>query len=309
MDRIQAHKLLVAYFTEGLDDYPFGQTVGSEIETQFVYDCNSRPINLDTSQAVLRQLAEHGWQVTGTRGDSVTEVSQGGNRILYELGSSNLELVGAAVPPRELISRLKGSLAQLYLAAQVVGCRPLFEPIVEVARPEDLLVIPDERDAAFGELDGRSSLALLTQCSAVQFVVDVPPAQAIEMLNRLGARLDKFLAFYPQDSLWRRYIQESRAGYGTSRYGGPVIFRDLDDYCQQLLVHQPILNGRMASFDDVAELTFDQITLFLRSIWWYFRLRRYGRKLCIEVRPLARQSDHDLRDQFLFVLEAMGQAA
>jgi hypothetical protein len=63
----------------------------------------------------------------------------------------------------------------------------------------------------------------------------------------------------------------------------------------------------LVPFAEVKEgMTPEGLTLFLRSIWWYFRLRRYGPQLCVEVRPLPRLSDHDLQNQLDFVLAIMG---
>ena len=47
------------------------------------------------------------------------------------------------------------------------------------------------------------------------------------------------------------------------------------------------------------------IPLFIRSVWWYFRLRRYGTQLCIEIRPFARCEDDDFVHQLSFVLDTL----
>ena len=41
------------------------------------------------------------------------------------------------------------------------------------------------------------------------------------------------------------------------------------------------------------------IPLFIRSVWWHFRLKRYGNRLCLEIRPFARRSDEHIREQWL----------
>lgn len=58
------------------------------------------------------------------------------------------------------------------------------------------------------------------------------------------------------------------------------------------------------SFGDVLDLN---VPLYLRSIWWYFRLKRYGNALCIEVRPMPRRDDEDIKRQFQKVLEIASQ--
>lgn len=35
----------------------------------------------------------------------------------------------------------------------------------------------------------------------------------------------------------------------------------------------------------------DATELFLRSVWWHYRLRRYGNTLAVECRPFARRED------------------
>ena len=86
------------------------------------------------------------------------------------------------------------------------------------------------------------------------------------------------------------------------RYGGPLLFADRHNYCLELSKNDVIQKGRLVPYDLVKDL---DIPLYLRSIWWYFRLKRYGNRLCIEVRPLARQSDELLASQLRLTLDAM----
>ncbi len=59
------------------------------------------------------------------------------------------------------------------------------------------------------------------------------------------------------------------------------------------------VNG-LIPFDQAEDLN---IPLFLRSIWWYFRLKSYGANLCVEVRPRPRKADLELDRQLEFVLD------
>jgi len=100
--------------------------------------------------------------------------SLGGDTISYELGRHNLEVaVVPTVGGSALIGRAHGVLQELYQAARGFAARPLFEPTLSGS--EDLLAIPDERDAIFVQLDGREALNLLARTACVQFMVTVTP--------------------------------------------------------------------------------------------------------------------------------------
>jgi hypothetical protein len=290
---------LLRYFTEGVESCAVAESVGIEVETSFVYESGT-PISVEDSQRMLRWLcAERRWKIRKVRNQLVTEISDYmGNVLLYELGQQNIELAAApSTAERAVVETLK-VLNSLYDAAKTVGAKPYHAPVLQT--DENLLVIPDERDAVWLQLDGRPALELLARISAVQFTISVSPENAVACLNKLGRYINTFLADYPQDEHWRRYIRESRAGYHPLRYGGPLFFRNLEDYCFQLSQHDVVVGPRLVPFESVAEM---DIPLFLRSIWWYFRLKRYGKRLCIEVRPLARRDDGRIEEQLKTVLD------
>lgn len=296
---------LLHYFTEDLDTYPFADTVGAEVETQFVNAGTAEPVSLETSQRIFEGMIDRGWQVATRKGSFVTELVHGdGDRLLYELGRHNLELSLAPQRPDQVASYANRKLDDLCAAAAMVGALPWEQSILPGT--EDLLAIPDERDAAWLELDGREALKPLARTSSVQFVIDVPLEEALEVVNRLGKNLGYFLAEYPQEAVWRQYIKHSKAPYRGDRYGGPTRFQDfvhypLRSYCNALLEHDVIVNGQLVPQQKAGDY---DITLFLRSIWWYFRLRRYGRRLCVEVRPLPRRHNYAIATQLAMVLRA-----
>lgn len=295
---------LIEYFLEGAVDCLLGETTGMEIETQFI-DINTRePITLEISQRIINELvSRYGWIVVKRKGLLIAEIeSPVGDKILYELGKHNIELGTIPLPPDLVVRHARIYLELLYDVAARHKAMPLFQPMINNWENRDLLVVPDERDATWLALDGRNALNLLAGCSAVQFTIDVTPTEAIKCLNLLGAATNRFLRDYPQEVLWRGYIRKSRAGYDPSRYGGPLIFRDLENYCERLERQRVIKNGRLVSSSEVQEL---DTSLFLRSVWWYFRLRRYGQKLCIEIRPLARREDDCLQKQLDFVMSIL----
>ncbi len=290
-------KRLLEYFQSGLNQP--ARTVGAEVETSF--RCGEEPASLAQSQETLHVLLRKGWTTVQQKGALITEIAdKDGNRLLYELGRQNIEVATRPATRASVAGIAQDTLCQLYEAAQSAGLTPHFAPILETA--EDLLVIPDERDARWLALDGRAALAPLATISAVQYTVEISLGQAIPCLNLLGRAIDSFLADYPQDSVWKEYIRASLAGYDSLRYGGPLQFDSLRNYCGQLSRHKVVQNGRLVSYAEAGE--FD-IRLFLRSVWWYFRRKRYGTRLCIEVRPLPRREDAKLEGQLRKVLDTM----
>jgi len=277
------------------------EVVGMEVETQFV-DGSGNPINLDTSQAIFWSMVrDEGWSIETAKANLITGLkNKNGFRLFYELGRHNIEISSPPMNPRGLVSSVREELDVFYYVASKCGGYPFFSPVLDTN--VDLLVIPDERDAAWLEIDGRSALNLLTRCSSVQFTIDVPRDMAISCLNRLGRRIDEFLAVFPQDRLWKQYISESKAGYRVDRYGGPLKFIDIEDYCDELARHDVVQNGSLVPFSRAQNV---DIPLFLRSVWWHFRLKRFTSNsfnLCIEVRPLPRLSDDKFQDQLDFVM-------
>ena len=274
------------------------QTIGAEIETQFVGH-DGRAISTATSQSMLGYLTEIGWKVEARKGRLITAlVDEMGNRFFYELGRHNIELATRPTDIEHVTETARHCLRQLYAAGKKCGARPLFAPIYD--RAEDLLVIPDERDAVWLEVDGREALAPLARTSSVQFTFSVHPRDAIKLLNRLGSQTGAFLVDFPQDKLWRAYIRESRAGYREDRYGGHASFETQDDYVRALSVHDVVLGPKLVPLDTVSTL---DVRLYLRSIWWHFRLKRYGDDLCIEVRPMPRREDEAIEQHLAQVLD------
>lgn len=290
-------KKLIDYFSQGVTSRTL-QTIGAEIETQFI-DKNGQAIKAQTSQQMLRWLIKNNWQISSYKGDVITSlIDKNGNRISYELGRHNLEIATIATAPQNILSLMQSCLNQLYAAARYAAVMPYFKPILHDNR--DLLIIPDQRDAIWLKLDGRHALAPLARTSSVQFTFSVSPLEAIKILNKLGEKINLFLADFPQDIIWKKYIVNSAAKYLPDRYGGPLLFSSLIDYCQSLIRHNVVQGPRLIPYKKINDL---DIPLYLRSIWWYFRLKRYNNALCIEVRPMARHTD----DQFKCQLEKICQ--
>ena len=288
---------LIGYFADGIKSRTI-ETVGAEVETQFLSE-NNEPISIQASQQMLSHLAESGWSVMCHKGSLITTLAdKHGNKIFYELGRHNIEVATAISKPENVVGIAQRCLDEVYEAGSVAGAYPYFSPILD--GDEDLLVIPDERDAIWLELDGRAALAPLARTSSVQFTVSVSLPEAVSILNKLGRRIDVFIEDFPQDRIWKKYIADSSAGYRSDRYGGPLAFESLNDYCRALVRHDVVHGTHLTPFSSVPDM---DIPLYLRSIWWHFRLKRYNNALCIEVRPMARRQDGQFPLQLKKVLD------
>jgi hypothetical protein len=301
---------LVAYFTLGIETTPESrQIVGMEIETMFVNGWGE-PIKLYDSQYLFECLANNGWSAAEEKKLRSSDViitkirNSDGDTWSYELGRHNLELSVHPVREEKLLKTARELLTQMYKITDH-RCRfwstgqtisPLFQPTM--AWSEDLLAIPDERDATWLKLDGRKALNFLAKTASVQFMFTVSPDEAIAKLNNLNRNLPRFLSDgegYPQAKWWEEYIRLSHAGYRPDRFGGPQHFESLEDYCKQLSTHGVVTPGGLVPFHDAGNI---DTGLYVRSVWWHFRLRRFGNNLCIEVRPQPRLEDDKFSFQF-----------
>lgn len=269
------------------------KNVGIEVETHFI-DGNGRPIQLNQSQSIFYDCSNNGWEIIEKRNNLIVVLKRikCGTLLMYELGRQNLEICLPPLAPTLALELVHEVLNELYKTAMNFNCFPLFEPIIQ--SNENLLVIPDERDTTWLKLDTAPVLNELAKTASVQFTVDVSGSHIIETINKLNANLTYFLADYPQDKYWREYIKNSPAGYLPERYGGPIFFKNEKEYCQQLAKHKIVTSDGLVDVSTLKEIDYNS---FIRSVWWYFRLKRYGSNQCIEIRPLARRTD-DLIDVY-----------
>ena len=283
---------LVNYFFGGISSETL-ETAGAEIETQFV-DSQGKAVTEETSQQMLKYLALYGWKVSRQeRGLITTLTDKKGNELSYKLGRHNFELSTIAMAPNKLMSVVDDCLDHVYESAQIYGATPYFEPILEPS--EDSLVIPNEKNATRLVIDGHNALSDLARTSSVQFTFSVDPYDSMRIINRLGFCAFSFVENYPQDGIWRDYIANSRANYLSDRYGGPTFFESIEEYCQSIVQHDVAVGPQLIPFDKAININ---IPLYLRSIWWHFQLKRHVDALCIEVRPIPRQSDNHIKSQY-----------
>lgn len=279
---------LYLYFTEGTQGTKTGASMGMEVETDFLLEDGS-PLPIEAARQIL--LATDGRPF--------------GCEQKLELGQQKIELSMAPQPNSGLMLELaEESLAWLYGQAAQHGAYPLFAP--EVQWDGDLLWVQEERDAIWVDLDGRPALEELCRCSSVQFSVSVHPDEAIVVLNRLHAAQLHDHDYAPNHQRWLNYIAQSAAGYGADRYGGPEHFLNLQDYVAQLVKHEVVMHQGQPIGKPFTEVADADIELFLRSIWWHYRLRRYGDALAVEMRPFARRQDASFAQLWQLVAETIG---
>jgi hypothetical protein len=269
--------MLLEYFNRETHDTITGQFVGIEVETDFVDSVTSRPISADVSRSIQSETA------FGAVGFAV----QG------ELGRQKIELaIEPHDSPEALIDTTMTALQSLYESAARYGARPRFDP--EMKTSASLLAPYDHRDRLWLRMDGQEALEDLCRCSSVQFTVDVNPNDAIDVINALwSAQVHKY-DYEPNNRRWMSYITNSKAGYREDRYGGPRGFSSLKDYAQKLEEHRVVMHDGVPVSLDPKTTENLNIDLYLRSVWWHYRLRRFGNKLCVEIRPFARRRDEDI---------------
>jgi hypothetical protein len=282
--------MLLGHFTNGTRGTKTGERIGCEIETDFVDIASEAPIDQFVSRAILA--------CSDGRPDYC--------RHMPELGRQKIEL--AIKPARtfeELRERAHVSLGWLYGVAAHYGARPLLAP--EIQWPGSLLdESTDPRNQVWVQLDGRPALEQLCRCSSVQFTVDVNPGDAISVINALWeARLHE-LDYEPNHRRWLRYIKNSQARYISSRYAGPNGFDELADYVAHLVQHKVVMHDRQPTRISVDDLPDLDAELFLRSVWWHYRLRRHYDTLAIEVRPFARRDDDCIEQCWSHVAPVFG---
>jgi hypothetical protein len=269
-------KKLIDYFTVGTEATKTLGAVGMEIETDFTF-ADGTPITETVSQCILNS--------TAGKPDDCT--------LKLELGRQKIELnVAPQATFEKEWAHVQAGLTWLYGVTKVYGAKPCFQP--KFTWSGGLLYVQEERDALWVQLDGRNALEHLCRCSSVQFTVNVNPQDAIIILNALQRCLLLRAEYSSNDRLWRRYLAESKANYLPLRYGGPASFKSIDDYVDKLVEHDVIMHKGKPTRLQPQNIPDLDINLYLRSVWWHYRLRRYGDSLCIELRTFPRKCDKDI---------------
>jgi hypothetical protein len=265
--------MMRSYLTEGTEETVTGGSFGAEVETQFARE-DGRPIGKDALRGIV--------------GEDLPKVFF--RPVTYDLGRQNIEIRIDPQPRMSLlVEAIREGLGWLYEKMRNVGAYPIFAPMPFLNFSGQLLLLDDPRDQIWLEIDGASALEKLARTSSFQLHVSINPGDAIEIVNSLwGVGVHEW--DFPNDALWKQYIQDSEFPYNTDRYGGPEGFCDLAEYCSRLHEHNVVMHIGQVCNRPVREICPDP-DLFLRSVWWHYRLRRFGATMTVEIRPIARRSD------------------
>ncbi len=244
--------MLLDYFTHGTEATKTGAKIGCEIETDFVTE-EGIPIDAGVTKILLN---------TTTNRPSWCQQK-------LELGRQKIELaISSQVSTKLLLEKAYTALEWLYGLARLNGAFPRFEP--DITYKNDLLLIVEQRDAIWVELDGQKSLEQLCRCSSVQFTIDVNPADAIDMINSLWLAKLHELDYASNDGRWKAYIKQSTTDYLTDRYGGPEGFENLNHYVTELQRHVVVTHKGQLCHLPIIRVENPDIELFLRSVWWQY---------------------------------------
>jgi hypothetical protein len=280
-------KLFEEYFKSGTERTVSGASIGMEIETDFT--SNGVPISEEVSRKILA-------------------ITKGRPKICeqkLELGRQKIEL---SIQPQPTISLLlesaHESLAWLYKQASIFDAKPYFAP--ELQWPDPLLFVQEERDEIWVEVDGRTALEHLCRCSSVQYTVSINPFDAIQTINKLWRSQLHILDYASNEWKWQNYIADSKTLYRPDRFGGPYWFDSIHDYANELANHYVVMHQGKPVWAHAKQFSNLNVDLFLRSVWWNYRLRRYGNTLAVEMRPFARREDTAFLPLWQKIAEVIG---
>lgn len=303
---------LVQYFSKAHCCTPENRQLGVEIETLFV-DREGHPITRYVSQSIFQDLvSSNGWQIMERVGGFFSRIRNlVGWELSVDLGWNNIELI----PGPEALSSfswdaMNAVLGEVYRVAATHSAYPLFGPHDD-SLDVDTLAVPDERDRVWIELDGQLPLQTLGHIASIHYNVDlVSPEEGIEWIADLNKEYyPKILEVYDtpayaHNSVWRRYIKESLAGYEDWRFGY-CPGQSLELYCWWLSVVRVVMNKmpdgslyRCLPARSFAQTEDPDIDLFLRSVWWYTRMRVRGGNLVMEIRNVPRFEDEAIEREW-----------
>lgn len=308
---------LIAHFKGAAVCRPEDRQFGLEVENLLVDDAGE-PIMPGLSQRIMTALRDRsGWRESERRHGMLTAVEKpydrAGWRIFYELGAGNFELVTPLCATREArFFSPERMMSELSRSAEVCGARMLDVHYDGYAKVDNLIV-PDERDAVWVELDGRPALCQLAHIASLHVNIDLTsPEEGVEFmaaLERLAAAEGWPLA--DSKKCWAGYIDNGLAAYEPTRFGPPPI-SSFEGYCEALAGYKVVMQSVPSGTEIVrkpkpfAETAVANIELFLRSVWWWQRLRVRNGRLVLEVRFLPRSSPESMRMNTVKVLSALG---
>ncbi len=294
--------------------------MGVEVETLFV-DRNGVPINRYILQDVFGEMAKSSqWSIAKMAGGLITAlVHRNGWSLTVDLGCNDLELTSRpyhfkAFPWTEQ----EQILEDIYEFAQKFGVSPL-KASYDGHEDVDTLMVPDDRDRAWIDLDGQENLIPIGHIASVNYNIDLSSVdEGMHWINILRDGYHQPLVghhtslMHEHDQIWRRYIRESRANYQEWRYGH-MAGNTFELYCWWLstinVVMQRDVNGKLSPCKPAKPLFMTEdvdIDLFLRSVWLYDRLRVRNGRLALEIRNVPRGSDALILSEWEVIARKVG---
>ncbi len=293
--------------------------LGIEIETLFINKQNKKPISLETSQNIFSALVAKGWKIVSkSETGFITGISLANKWFLgVDLGWNNFELTTPATEETEFCwEELAEVLRMIYSVADKFGAEPLFSPY-DGCCDINTLMLPDKRDQIWIELDGQEPLQVLGHIACVHFNIDLTSIEeGMNWINKLNllfyAKIitPKNPLVWQHNQIWWYYIRKSFAKYESERYGYPPV-GSISDYCLILSLLKVVMNKKGNNiYKCNPPFAFmytpdPDIDLFLRSVWWYSRLRVRNGKLTIEIRNVPRFQDRDIKKHFNIIKEIL----
>ncbi len=284
--------------------------VGLEIESLLV-DRAGYPISLRVSKKIMDTLVtELGWHIAAmTPLGHIIAVKSRLGIFKYDSGWNLFELntrPALVSEIAELWETVEGADCDLRKAADLCDAVVLQSHIDN--SNENTLLLADERDRLFAQLDGKALIELAHIASVHVNVECASTTEAFQWINGLEDLYAKE-GWPRQESkqAWRRFLIGSRAGYEPGRFGQPP--KDFEDYCHRLSGYRVFVDGyndRLIAVDPPKPFEFIEdanIELFLRSVWWLSRLRVRNESLVLEIRPIPRQGDAATRNSVMTVLD------
>ena len=292
--------------------------VGLEVETLFI-DASGEPLDEAQGRGVFAALRESGWRPDGDGPSARWDLRREGFLITPEVGAGNIEMI---TPPRQvravdrLVDETADRLEALYEAAKAERARPIFGAY-DGAQHVDNILLPDERDHKWAQVDGRPALKHLGHIASVHVTLDVASLEEAfdwtAAVNDLAR--DRGWPAAETERVWSDYLTASRVDYDPGRAGpAPESF---DAYIEKLQSFHVVMDRtesgelrrlgpdppRLADIEATVDLP-----TFLRTVWLQTRLRVIEGRLALEVRVVPRRSDEALARDVRELLDTLGVA-
>jgi len=288
-------KRIKDYFVNARTCQKYPRHIGTEIETLIISIKDDQPISQKISKKIMRRLVdEHGYTINEEENGLITKIGKNGYELFYELGWNNFEIISPAYPIENvdaMFSRNDKRLQELESVCQYFGAK-----IIDTSWDNDLsntLIMPDKRDEIWLKLDGQS-LYGLGHIASIHLNIDLASIdEGMEWIEKLN-RYFKQVQWPPEKNrtIWEAYLKYSFANYEEDRYAQPP--ETFVEYCQKLSEYKVVMNRVNGELEiarpaqTFAETENVDLNLFLRSIWWWSRLRVRNGKLVLEIRDIPR---------------------